>query len=120
MGTARSAAPGRVQPLRANQAVALIRSPYFLSIGLGLLYLLTLTADYFWDGITFALQIEKAANGERGIDVLFHQSHLLYNALGYLILRCASAAGLTTRALSILQFANCVFAAAAIATFFHI
>jgi hypothetical protein len=119
MGTARTAASERAQPVEGNLAASFISSPYLLCSGLGLLYLLTLTADYFWDGITFALQIEKVAGGERGMDLLFHQSHLLYNALGYLLLRCATAAGFVTRALSVLQIANCVFAAAATAIFFQ-
>ena len=38
-----------------------------------LFYLATLTSDYYWDGITFALQIEKVARIERSPSVLFHQ-----------------------------------------------
>jgi hypothetical protein len=85
-----------------------------------LIYGLTPTADYYWDGITFALQIEKVAAGVRGASLLFHQNHLLYNAFGYLIYCAAHAVGLTTRALTLLQWANTLLAAFAVGTCFRI
>lgn len=83
-----------------------------------LLYLATLTSDYYWDGITFALQIEKVAKGDRGIDLLFHQNHLLYNAFGYLLYRVSHAAGLAVRAVNLLQIANALIGGSAVAVFF--
>src|ERR1044072_3753609 len=83
-------------------------------------YLLTLTADYYWDGITFALQIEKVADEDRGVYLLFHQNHLLYNALGFLCYRGARAIGLSVRALYLLQTANAFFGAMAVGVFFRI
>jgi hypothetical protein len=69
-------------------------------------YLGTLTSDYYWDGITFALQIEKVASGEQGPRLLFHQNHLLFNAVGYLIYQMSDAIGFNTRALYLLQVTN--------------
>ncbi len=83
-------------------------------------YLLTLTADYFWDGITFALQIEKVAEGQRGISLLFHQNHLFYEVFGYLLYGSARFIGLSVRALSLLQLANSLFGAIAVGVFFRI
>ncbi|MEN3335172.1 MAG: hypothetical protein V7641_4537 [Blastocatellia bacterium] len=89
-------------------------------IFLVLLYLVTLTADYYWDGITFALQVEKVARAERGAPLLFHQNHLLYNALGYLPYYLLHTSGLSIRALCVLQVANAFAGAAAVAVFFRI
>jgi hypothetical protein len=85
-----------------------------------LLYLATLTADYYWDGITFALQIEKVARMERGASLLFHQNHLLYNGLGYLLYCIPRAFSFPTRALYVLQITNAFAGAAAVGVFFHL
>ena len=89
-------------------------------ISLALLYLATLTADYYWDGITFALQIEKVARMERGASLLFHQNHLLYNGLGYVLYCLPRAAGLPIRALYVLQITNALAGAVAIGVFFRL
>src|ERR1051325_7499487 len=80
--------------------------PTLIAAAFGMLYLVTPTADYFWDGITFALQIEKVAGGERAPALLFHQSHLIYNLIGYLLYSSLNAIGLHARALTLLQAAN--------------
>jgi len=85
-----------------------------------LIYLATLTSDYFWDGITFALQIEKVAKGERGMALLFHQNHLLYNAFGYLLFVSARSLGLSVRALTILELANVIIGAIGVGVFFQV
>ncbi len=85
-----------------------------------IVYLATLTWDYYWDGITFALQIEKVANEGRAPSLLFHQNHLLYNALGYLFYKAAHAIGLSIRALTLLQIANACVGALAVGVFFRI
>lgn len=90
-----------------------------LIISFVLLYLATLTADYYWDGITFALQIEKVARMERGAPLLIHQNHLLYNALVYLPYCLLQASGLAVRALYLSQVANAFAGAAAAAVFFR-
>lgn len=83
-------------------------------------YLATLTADYYWDGITFALQIEKVAKGDRGADLLFHQNHLLYNALGFVLYRAALAAGFAVRGIQVLQITNAFVGGLAVAVFFRL
>ena len=84
------------------------------------LYLATLTADYYWDGITFALQIEKVARMERGAFLLFHQNHLIYEALGYACYGLMRFLSVPIRALYLLQVMNVFAAAAAIAVFFRL
>jgi hypothetical protein len=86
----------------------------------GTLYIATLTSDYYWDGITFALQIEKVADGNRNASLLFHQNHLTYNALGYLLYKSAQAFGLAWRAHQILQVVNALIGALGIGVFFRI
>jgi general stress protein CsbA len=94
--------------------------PFIIVTFLILLYLATLTADYYWDGITFALQVEKVARMERGAALLFHQNHLLYNGLGYLLYNILHTVGSTVRALYLLQIANAFAGAAAVGIFFRI
>lgn len=89
-------------------------------ISLALLYLATLTSDYYWDGITFALQVEKVAKMERGASLLFHQNHLFYNAVGYAVYDLIRALSFPTRALYVLQIMNALFAAFAIGVFFRL
>lgn len=72
-------------------------------IFLVLMYLTTLTSDYYWDGITFALQVEKVAGMERSRSLLFHQNHLFYNALGYAAYELIRALSFSARALYVLQ-----------------
>lgn len=81
-------------------------------------YLATLTADYYWDGITFALQIEMVAKAERGAALLFHQNHLIYNGFGYVIYRITQALGFSIRALQVLQIANAIAGAGAVGVFY--
>lgn len=89
-------------------------------VSLIIVYLATPTWDYYWDGVTFALQVEKVANDGRGTALLFHQNHLLYNALGYLFYKAANAIGLSVRALTLLQIANAFIGALAGGVFFRI
>ena len=81
------------------------------------LYIATPTRDYFWDGITFALQIDKAAATGRP-ELLFHQNHLIYNLFGYALRWFGEFAGLHVRTLSLLQVANSLIASVGIATFY--
>ena len=104
-------------PLIANS----LRDPSrVMFTSLLLIYLATLTSDYYWDGITFALQIEKVAKGERGASLLFHQNHLLYNGIGYLVYTAEQAIGISLRALNLLQIMNAIAGAAAVGVFFRI
>ncbi len=109
---------GRLPDARSVSRCYLIRIT--LAACFGLIYLATPTADYFWDGITFALQIEKVANGAASNSLLFHQNHLLYNAIGYLIYCGSHSIGIHARALALLQVTNSLLGAAAIALFFQI
>jgi len=92
-----------------------LHATVFLSAALA--YVATLTWDYYWDGITFALQIEKFAKADADVALLFHQNHLLYNALGYLAYSAMKAMGLGVRALYLLQSANALIGAAAVLIF---
>lgn len=84
------------------------------------MYSATLTADYYWDGVTFALQIEKVANAQRGAGLLFHQNHLIYNGFGYVLYRITQALGLSIRALQVLQVANAITGAIAVGVFYRV
>jgi hypothetical protein len=94
--------------------------PRLSSISVMLIYLVTLTSDYYWDGITFALQIEKVAKADARVSLLFHQNHLVYNALGYLAYRALNTAGLSIRALYLMEIANALIGAASVLVFFRI
>lgn len=97
-----------------------LRSIFFIILSsLTLVYLATLTKDYYWDGITFALQIEKVSTMERGVAVLFHQNHLIYTAVGYLLHVMVGAFGIPARALCVLQITNAFAAAVAVGIFFY-
>jgi hypothetical protein len=103
-----------------SKARRVMTTPVVIGGSLALIYVMTLTANYFWDGITFASHIEKVAIGKDGAARLFHQNHLLYNTIGYVLYRIARGASPTVRALTILQLANVVFGSFAIAVLFQI
>lgn len=84
------------------------------------MYLATLTANYYWDGLAFAGKIERVARGAHNANPLFHQNHLLYNAVGYLLYLVPRAFGLSCRALSVLQIASAVSCAVGVGIFFGI
>jgi hypothetical protein len=93
---------------------------WVIVVFLAMLYSSTLTSDYYWDGITFALQIEKVANAERGAALLFHQNHLIYNGFGYVLYRITQAFGFSIRALQVLQIANAIAGAIAVGVFYRL
>ncbi|MEW6128504.1 MAG: hypothetical protein AB1757_15800 [Acidobacteriota bacterium] len=118
--TVRSASTQYLYPFaRLSLAKAFSKSGFYFCLFL-LLYMLTPTANYFWDGITFALQIEKVANQHTNFDLLFHQNHLLYNALGYLVYYLVFAIGIKIKVLYLLQFINMIIAACGVATLYSI
>jgi hypothetical protein len=96
------------------------RTSAIVFISIAALYLSTLTANYYWDGITFALQIERVAIEGRTAALLFHQNHLLYNALGYLLYHGTHVIGFDIRVLPLLQIANALIGAAAVTVFFQL
>ena len=84
------------------------------------MYSATLTSDYYWDGVTIALQIEKVAKAERGVELLFHQNHLVYSFFGYVLYRITQALGFSIRALQVLQIANAIVGAIAVGVFYRL
>lgn len=96
------------------------RADWLLVVFLAVIYLATLTADYYWDGITFALQIEKVAKAEWGAALLFHQNHLIYSGFGYVLYRITQELGFSIRALQVLQIANAIAGAIAVGVFFRL
>lgn len=82
-----------------------------------LLYLITLTRNFYWDGIDFAWDIEAAAGPGAA---LFHPNHLIYNFIGYFAYHICAAAGVGARALTALQLVNCVLGALSVVLFFRV
>jgi hypothetical protein len=82
------------------------------------LYLVTPTANYYWDGLAFALKIEQVAKHASPTSELFHQNHLLYNAIGYLLYVTPRCFGLSVRALTLLQVVSAVSCATGVGIFF--
>jgi hypothetical protein len=98
----------------------IICNPWSIALSLAAIYLGTLTSDYYWDGITFALQIEKVAERSRAPSLLFHQNHLLYTPIGYFAYSVIDALCINLRALYLLQMMNALVAASAVFIFFRI
>jgi hypothetical protein len=73
-------------------------------------YLLLPTRNFYWDGVAFAINIEKQA----GLRETLHPSHLLYIPAGVWLYGAAAAAGLKIRALFLLQTVNSLLAGAAV------
>jgi len=82
------------------------------------LYLLTPTANYYWDGLAFALRIEQVGKHGQAESALFHQNHLLYNAVCYLLYLIPRSLGLSIRALSVMQVASATSCAVGVSIFF--
>jgi hypothetical protein len=83
----------------------------YLLLGLPLLiYLAMPSRNFYWDGVAFAINIEK----QLPYTDLFHPSHLIYAVTGRWLYRALNFLGLHTRALYALQAANSILAAASI------
>ncbi len=74
------------------------------------LYLLVPTRNFYWDGLTFAINIEK----NWPLRELLSPSHLIYPAFGLVLFKAALALGVKTRALFLLQTVNAVLAGACV------
>src|SRR6516225_5201825 len=72
-----------------------------LGVLFAILYACFLTRNYYWDGLSFAIDIEKA----RTFRDLFNVHHLLYNFIGYGEYLLFSR---SVRALYLMQWTNCV------------
>ena len=73
-------------------------------------YLLLPTRNFYWDGVAFAINIEKLLPPRENL----HPNHLLYTVAGEWLYRAALACGLHVRALFLLQAANSLLAAGAV------
>ncbi len=71
-----------------------------------ILYLALPTCNYYWDGVGFAVNIEK----DHTAASLLYPSHLLYNLWGAWLYRLSELLGFRTRALFLMQAANGVLA----------
>jgi hypothetical protein len=88
----------------------------YLFLLFALLYRLTASRDYTFDSLSYALQIERfTRTGE--YSWLFHQHHLLFNALGLGAFRAFRAAGLQVGTLDALQGMNALLGAAGVVLF---
>ncbi len=83
--------------------------PWALAAAVLLIYLLFPTKNYYWDGVDFAYDIERAS---AALDpALIHANHLLYSPLGRLAYELSRALGFEARALEVLQVKNCLLSA---------
>lgn len=106
--------------LRAVRDILLRRPVVAVTLFALALYLSTLTADYYWDGLAFAGRIERVARHDHGINSLFHRNHLLYNPLAYVLYLVPRALGVSVRALTILQIISALSCTIGVAVFFQI
>ena len=81
------------------------------------IYLLWPTRDFYWDGVAFAIDIEKAAQFPTP---LLHPNHLIYNPLGFMIFELARLLVPSTRALFVLQGLDSLLAAASALLVYYI
>jgi hypothetical protein len=92
---------GRSAKARPAGRVARLRPGPALAVLFGIVYACFLTRNYYWDGLSFAIEIEHAQTWRD----LFNVHHLLYNFIGYgeyLLL------GRSVRVLYLMQWTNCV------------
>lgn len=73
-------------------------------------YLVLPTRNFYWDGVSFAIEIEKHLPAS----ALVHPSHLIYAVWGAWLYELSNWLGLHWRALYLMQAANCVLAAVAV------
>ncbi len=84
-----------------------------LFVGAFLLYALFPTRVFYWDGVAFAIDIERTEPAFWAWS-LAHPNHLLYTVGGNVVYRLLEALGVHTRALYVLQALNAALAAAAV------
>jgi hypothetical protein len=85
----------------------------WLAIAVFAVYVVLPTQNYYWDGVSFALDIEQA--GRFGSPSFWHSlirpNHLLYDSVGYLVWTALGTMGFEVRAIAVLQAINMVLAA---------
>ena len=74
-------------------------------------YLLLPTRNYYWDGVAFAINVEK----QLPLRETLHPNHLLYTAAYVWLYHAALLIGIETRALFLMQFVNSLLAGASVA-----
>ncbi len=74
-------------------------------------YLLLPTRNYYWDGVAFAINVEK----QLPLRDTLHPNHLIYTAACVWLYHAALLIGLKTRALFLMQFVNSLLAGASVA-----
>jgi hypothetical protein len=106
--------PARQQPARKDSRDV----PQWMSACLAgailAVYALLPTKNYYWDGVSFAQNIEQAGGLKSPLfwTSLIHPNHLVYNGIGYLVWIALHSLGFQIRALPILQAMNMAAAAA--------
>jgi hypothetical protein len=90
-----------------------LKWPLALTFVVLVVYLLTPTVIYYWDGVSFAINIEGSGNAFVP-PALFHPNHLLYNVFGWIAYNAVHAAGINARALYLLQGVNMMLASVAV------
>ncbi len=78
-------------------------------------YLLLPTRNFYWDGVAFAINVEK----QLPLRDTLHPNHLLYAAAHVWLYRAALLIGVQTRALFLMQFVNSLLAAASVALLYR-
>lgn len=79
-----------------------------------IVYAVLPTKNYYWDGVSFAQNIEQAGGLNSPIfwTSIIHPNHLIYNSIGYLVWHAVLGLGFHVRAIAVLQAINMVAAAA--------
>jgi len=80
-----------------------------------LIYLLLPTRNYYWDGVAFAINVEK----QLPLRDTLHPNHLIYAAAHVWLYNVALWLGLKTRALFLMQFVNSLLAGASVALLYR-
>ncbi|MGB7762017.1 MAG: hypothetical protein WBL61_19455 [Bryobacteraceae bacterium] len=79
------------------------------------IYLLLPTRNYYWDGVAFAINVEK----QLPLRDTLHPNHLIYTAAHVWLYRAALLIGIETRALFLMQFVNSMLAGAGVALIYR-
>jgi hypothetical protein len=85
--------------------------PAAAALAAGLVYLSLPTRNYYWDGIAFAIDIERSPGVAPW---LIHPNHLVYKLFGYFVYHGLNAVAPGIRAVAALQIANSLAGAAAV------
>jgi len=93
------------------------RLSILLFLSVLLIYLVLPTSDYYWDGISFAQNIEDSRSLSPD---LLHPNHLIYTPVGYLIHTALAQIGFQLRSLDVLRMINSLLSALSSLVLFHI